>query len=287
MKTLKNLICVLFITVILPYSCTEKEDLTQELLLDNYFELSKQTSTDLNFIAAQLRLEERTFKDARSFRNKVNELYKNETINDSFDKHLNQYVQYNNRSTRPSNSDGNDATITNLNSLEQPIKDLVENIIFEAQQHSKIEELDLYFSSTMNKIFLDETINSDNKNFVLTFIAIYKGTMDMVYENFDLLIENGKFGVSSFPFSRNLISTEYGIVDWFKRNAQCITAVIGGAITYGIEGCGVGAAVLGTLGGFAAGPPGAIVGIIQGCGYVGAIGALGGALVAGSDHCFE
>jgi hypothetical protein len=274
------------ITVLLPYSCTEKEDLTQELLLDNYFELSKQTSTDLNFIAAQLRLEESSFKDSWSFRNKVIELYKNETINDSFDKHLNQYLQYKNQSTRPSNSDGNDATITNLNSLEQPIKDLIENIIFEAQQHSKIEELDLYFSSTMNKIFLDETINSDNKNFVLTLIAIYKGTMDMVYENFDLLIENGKFDSSSYPFSGDLISTEYGIVDWFKRNAECITAVIGGAITNGIAGCGVGAAFLGAVGGFTAGPPGALAGAIQGCGYGGAIGALGGALEAGADHCF-
>jgi hypothetical protein len=82
------------------------------------------------------------------------------------------------------------------------------------------------------------------------------------------------------------IETLCTICDFWNEWGECITGVVGGAITGATIGCGAIGSVGGIIGSGICGPPCGAVGAVAGC-LGGAIaGGIAGGLSGGADHCF-
>ncbi len=103
-----------------------------------------------------------------------------------------------------------------------------------------------------------------------------------------ILVDNIRFMVAFVDWMEKLeqsknVATK-GKKSWWKRWGKCVAGTLGGAITTGLEGCGIGAGVGGAIGTAAAGV-GVVPGVVGGCVAGGVVGIVGGGLKGASESC--
>jgi len=239
MKNLFKNSLLLLTGLLIVTSCTEEATLTQpELSLARYEQLSKTLENDFNQVASQLRDRNSNFSDKGSVVNAAEILYGKES--DGFSAFLNSFNNVSSSNGRVNNE---------LTTFQQQS---VEGIISALSDYSSLSEFQLFLDERF-EYFSNQTLDTNDKDFILMYIVSYKVSLDFVANNLDLF---------------SSASSENGRVQgWWSSWGKCAAGIVGGA-------------GLGALGGAAAGSVIPLLGTVAG-GIVGGIsGGLSGAAAA-------
>jgi hypothetical protein len=162
-------------------------------------------------------------------------------------------------------------TETEENSLTQDAQNQIQNYINAADGYDEPSDYVAYLEGEFNSYLSSDLENPTNLGVTL-WLVLQAEAVDFIDDNFDLLIS-----------SNSNARVDGWLGDWWEENKKCIAAVVGGAIGGGIAGCGLGiggvAAFASITGATGVGVPLAITAVVGSCVTVGAIGAIGGALV--------
>lgn len=151
--------------------------------------------------------------------------------------------------------------ITNDIQLSPVQKEEIELILSAINEHSSLNEFNQYLNSKFNS-FTGSDLSENDKTFLLTYVTLYKTSLNFVYNNQDLFITNSANG---------------RVLGWWEDWGKCAASIAGGAITgattLGLAGAAVGTFVFPVVGTVSAGAVGAIG------------GGIGGALTGAAAGC--
>ena len=233
---------LLFLTgLLMVTSCSKETTLIQpELELARYEQLSIVLENDFNQVASRLRDINSNFSDKESVI-KVAEIHYGKE-SDGFSAFLNSFNNVSSSNGRISND---------LTTFQQQS---VEGLISALSGYSSLSEFQLFLDERFDD-FSNQTLEANDKDFILTYIVSYKASLDFIADNQDLFISE---------------STVNGRVQgWWSDWGKCAASIIGGTGAGALAGGEFGLKV-GTL---LANPiKGAIIGGIIG-GVAGGIGA--------------
>jgi len=242
MKKLLKTSLLIIVGLLVVTSCNEETSLIQpELDLTRYEQLSKTLENDFNQVASQLRKSNSDFSDSRSVMNAA-EVHYGKTSTE-FTTFLNSFNNVSSSYGRANNE---------LTAFQQQS---VEGIVSALSDNSSLSEFQLFLDERF-EYFSNQTLDANDKNFILTYIVSYKVSLDFVANNLDL-------------FSPE--STVNGRVQgWWSDWGKCAAGIVGGA-------------GLGALGGAAAGSVIPVLGTLAG----GIIGGISGGLSGAAAACSE
>lgn len=137
----------------------------------------------------------------------------------------------------------------------------VEAILASINNYSSFSEFNQYLDSKFIAYHASDLSQAD-KTFLMTYVTLYRSSLDFVYNNQDLFVQNPANGK---------------VVGWWDDWGKCAASIAGGAITgattLGLAGAAVGTVVLPVVGTVSAGAVGAIG------------GGIGGALTGAAAGC--
>ena len=246
MKNLFKTCFIVFLALFLTTACEVKESTVEpELNLEFYNNLATTLEKDFEIFSASIRSQ--NAMDALTA-GKVQ--FGRETPEfDAFVKGYSQNIILNGRA----NND------IQLNPVQ---KEEIELILSSIEDHTSLTEFNEYLDLKFNSLSASELFE-DDKKFLLMYVTLYKTSLNFLYNNQDLFVQNfsnGKAPVNS----------------WWNSWGKCAAGIAGGAIT-GATTLGLAGAVAGTA------LPG--VGTVT-AGTIGAIGgAIGGALTGAAAAC--
>lgn len=272
---------VLFLLILfLVFSCeNQKEESPIELNRANYEAFSQKYSEGLNKVAQGLRAQKSNFSNSETLIAVVNNSFEKEIVANFNNTYTSSKVYH---SERSSSNDGDISGQISLESLNEVQRQHVEEIINSINLFEKEDDYYSFLDQKFNNIYMSEDLGLQDKDFILSYIAVYKVSIIFLIDNSDLIPQQNNGGSSASEF--NLNDQRSGLRDWFERNLKCIAGVAGSAISVGLGGCAAGAQVGGSVG-ILGGPPGAASGALTGCLMGGAIGALGGGLLGYATFC--
>lgn len=252
------------------------EEEPSNLKRENYLKFSEVYSYNLNKAATGLRESNSTFSEIESLEKTVLNSLDQEII-DGFNTYQEDNIYDPHRSSTE-NSNSANFTLDNLNLVQKnQVKKILESV-------NKVETLNEYYSylnDAFDKTYYSNDISIEDKDFILTYLTVFKTSLTFLEENSDLISINNN---SEYSANIYIQDKKSGIREWFEKKWRCVAGTVGMAIGTGGALCGVGWTVgsgVGTL----LGPPGTVSGGITGCIIGGAIGAIGGGLIGVATFC--
>lgn len=247
---LKTFSIILFAFTILSCETDKIEDnvtTQKEIHLKNYELLSSKLKSDFSSISKSIRKSRSDFGNTDLVINTARKLYVNNPNElDIFNKAISQNQQKN-------------AADSNLNNY---LFNEVNLIINEASSFNNFESYASFLDVKFDEISNGE-IDTQDKDYLLTYITVFKQTLLFIESNQDL-----------FKSKISKIAEEDS---WWDSWGQCAAAISGGAVTgattLGLAGAAVGTVTLPVVGTVAAGTVGAVG------------GAIGGALTGAATGC--
>lgn len=238
MKKLLKINLLLFIGLLVLTSCSKDDILQPEFDLARYEQLSKTLEFDLNQIGLHLRDNSSNFSEGKSVVNAAEFHYGK--VSDNF----NEFLKYFDVKISKNTSTNDDLTDFQ--------KENVEEIIAALSNYSSLSEFQLFLDEKF-EYFSNQTLETNDKEFILNYIVSYKVSLDFIDNNRDL------FGNTSDKFSKS---------SWWSSWGKCVAGTLGGAITGALGGAAIGSAV-------------PVIGTTAG----GIVGAVGGALTGAAASC--
>ncbi|WP_286744436.1 hypothetical protein [Roseivirga sp. UBA1976] len=254
-----------------------QDDKPITLIKENYQAFADVYSQNLNKIASGLRSSNSTFANSNRVISVVEDLLEEEIVN-NFKNNYSRFLSESNRSS----VSGNSSQQFSLESLNEIQKQYVDDILISINNYENEDAYLSYLDTKFESIYGSENLELSDKDFLLTYLVIFKASITFLRDNPDLIPQANNSGASASEHGLN--DTRAGFRDWFERNLKCVAGVAGSAISFGLGGCAAGATVGGQVG-LLGGPAGAASGALTGCLLGGAIGAIGGGLVGYATFC--
>lgn len=256
----------LFFIVLIIFSCSETEQLTeQELDLKRYSDLYSNLTADYNALAQGLRNSQSTLASTEKVLGvaKAHYLAESKAYN-AFEESL--FVVKGNITTNSRIQD----EISSCDTGECPWTAVQQakmlEIINSISNTSSAEDFIYYLDNQFSVIANTPRMLISDKDFLLTYVVSYKASIEFVRDNSDVIntgFENPAFGGR--------------VQGWWSDWGKCAAGILGGAATTGTT-LALGGALVGTV-------TLPIVGTVSGAVLGAVVGAIGGGLTGAAQYC--